>query len=196
MASFFQSGRYTGVVRADGEERRLEGRLGFRDRGWGLRKHEGPARRGMHVFCACELPDEALYLLLYETASGERAFTRGWLVDERGVVDTVRGAEHDLRLEGRRLLGGRIGVELGSGAARELRFETEGRMWMEAVGYTAVPGRAAPGAERLDLADPAVRDAWDGMYDNACRFSCDGVGGHGFVEVGLGVHARYLPEAA
>lgn len=194
--NLFQSGLYSGVVRVDGDERRLDGRAGFRDRGWGLRKHEGTARRGMHVFCACELPDEALYVLLYETASGRRVFTNGWLLDASGHADTVVDAEHDLRLDGRRLLEGRLGVELASGARREVRFEAEGRLWMETLGYTAVPGRAEPGAERWDVTDPAVRAELDGMFDNPCAFEADGVAGHGFVEVGLGDHERYRPAGS
>lgn len=193
--NFFQSGRYSGVVRADGEERTLVDRLGFRDRGWGLRKHEGGARRGMHVFCACELSDEALYVLLYETASGRRVFTNGWLIRESGLADTVVAAEHDLSLDSRRLLDGRLGVELASGERREVRFEAQGRLWMETLGYTAVPGRADPGAERWDVTDAGVQAELDGMFDNPCTFAVDGVLGHGFVEVGLGVHERYLPAA-
>lgn len=192
--NFFQSGFYSGVVVAERQERRIDGRAGFRDRGWGLRKHEGASRRGMHVFCACELADEALYLLLYETASGRRVFTNGWLMNEGGLADTVVAADHDLRLDGRQLLDGRIAVELASGGGRELSFEAEGRLWMEAVGYTAVPGRGDPGSDRLVLADPQVRAAFDGLYDNACTFACGDSSGHGFVEVGLGVHARYRPE--
>jgi hypothetical protein len=194
--NFFQSGRYSGVVVAEGEERHITSRLGFRDRGWGLRKHEGAARRGMHVFCACELPHEALYVLLYETASGERAFTNGWLLRPGGVADTVSRAEHDLRFDGRKLLDGRIVVELASGARRQLAVRAEGRLWMETVGYTAVPGRADPGTDRFDLTDPQVAADLDGLYDNVCAFDCDGVAGHGFVEVGLGTHARYRPEGS
>lgn len=194
--NFFQSGSYSGVVSAEGEERRIVSRLGFRDRGWGLRKHEGAARRGMHVFCGCELPGEALYLLLYETAAGERVFTNGWLLDETGLAGTVAAAEHDLRFDGRKLLGGTIAVELASGEGRRIAVQAEGRLWMETVGYTAVPGRADPGTDRFDLADPQVAADLDGLYDNICAFDCDGVAGHGFVEVGVGVHARYRPEEA
>ena len=93
--NFFQPGLYTGWVRADGEERRVERRAGFRDRGWGLRKHEGAARRGMHIFASCELPDESLYMLIYETASGRRVFTNGWVIRADGVADTVAQMEHD-----------------------------------------------------------------------------------------------------
>jgi hypothetical protein len=192
--NFFQPGWYTGVVAAEGEERRVQRRAGFRDRGWGLRKHEGASRRGMHVFCACELPGESLYALLYETSSGRRVFTNGWLIGAAGPSDTVRAAEHDLRFDGRKLLGGTLTVELDSGAARTIEIEAEGRVWMESVGYTAVPGRGDPGADRLELGDPVVQREYDGLFDNACRFTVDGVDGHGFVEAGLGVHARYRPE--
>ena len=95
-------------------------RAGFRDRGWGLRKHEGAARRGLHVACMCELPDEALYMLLYENAAGERMLTNGWVMAESGLVDTVRAVSHSLRLDGRHLLGGSVTAELASGATREL----------------------------------------------------------------------------
>jgi hypothetical protein len=192
--NFLQSGVYSGVVHARGTERRIVSRAGFRDRGWGLRKHEGASRRGMHVFCGCELPSEALYLLLYETAAGERVLTNGWLIAADGVVETVRSAEHDLRFEGRKLVDGRISVEFESGEGREITAKAEGRLLMEAVGYSAVPGRSDPGAECLDLRDPEVRAEYDGLYDNACQFACAGVSGYGFVEVGLGVHARHRPE--
>jgi len=192
--NFFQSGLYSGVVRVDGQERRIQARAGFRDRGWGLRKHEGAARRGMHVFCACELPDESLYLLLYETSSGRRVFTNGWLIGVGGVLDRIVELEHDLRFDGRQLLDGEIVAQLASGGRRRLTIEAEGRLWMEAVGYTAVRGRAQPGADRFDLTDAGVRSELDGLYDNACRFDCEGIPGHGFVEVGLGVHARYRPD--
>ena len=150
----------------------------------------------MHVFCGCELADEALYLLLYETASGRRVFTNGWLMDGSGVRDGVTALEHELRFEDGRLVSGRLDVELTSGEGRTLHAEVEGRMWMETMGYTAVPGRAAPGAERIDVSEPATQAALFGLFDNACRIRCDGVEGHGYVEVGLGVHARYRPEDA
>ncbi len=67
-------------------------------------------------------------------------------------------------------------------------------MWMETVGYTAVPGRADPGADRFDLTDPAVRESLLGLFDNGARFTVGGREGNGFVEVGLGIHARYRPE--
>lgn len=192
--NFFHSGHFSGWVRAGGEQRHVRDRAGFRDRGWGLRHHEGAARRGVHVFVGCELPDCALYLLLYETASGRRVFTNGWVVSEDGIVDRIVDATHDLRFEGRRLLDGVVQARLASGRGEQVTFRAKGRLFMESVGYTAVPGRAAPGRDRLDVSDPTVAADWDGLFDNPCDFDVGGVSGHGYVEVGLGVHARYRSE--
>jgi hypothetical protein len=191
--NFFQSGRYSGTIRVDGAERVLRERAGFRDRGWGLRKHEGSPRRGFVLFCGCELPDAALYALLYETASGRRAMTNGWLLDERGTADRVTSAEHDLTFDGTLLRAGRLELAFASGARRELDFEVRNRLHLSAVGYTSEP--ASPGADRHDLSDPDVVARLDGQNDHGCRFALDGVEGHGYVETGLGTHARYRPEA-
>ena len=67
-------------------------------------------------------------------------------------------------------------------------------MYLSAVGYTADPAGKAPGRDRHDVTDAAVRARLDGQIDNGSRFTLDGVDGHGYVETGLGVHARYRPE--
>ena len=193
--NLFQSGRYSGTVVVDGTEHEVRDRTGFRDRGWGLRKHEGAPRRGLVVACFCELPDAALYSILYETASGRRAFTNGWLLDERGVAATVVGADHDLRWDGTLLTGGRLDLELSTGDTRRVTFDVEGRLYLSAAGYTHDEELAAPGSDRHDVTRPEVVAALDGQNDNACRFRLgDGTEGHGYVETGLGVHARYRPE--
>jgi hypothetical protein len=189
--NFFQSGHYAGTVAVDGRERRVERRAGFRDRGWGLRKHEGSPARGLVVFVACELPDACLHLLLYETASGRRVFTEGGLTCPQGPPAAVLGAAHELRFEDGLLVGGRIDVELADGA-RRLEIEVRNRLFLSRVGYSR-EGLAA-GVERLDLGDPEARRAAAGQTDNGCAFRLDGAAGHGFVETGLGVHARYRPE--
>jgi len=192
--NFFQSGVYSGTVVVNGRERTVSDRFGFRDRGWGLRKHEGAPRRGFVLACFCELPDEALYLLLYETASGRRVFTNGWLIGADGVRDTVAAAEHDLELDGTLLVRGRVELELSSGDTRTLEIDVRNRLFLSAVGYSADPAAAAPGSGRHDLTDAAVVAELDGQVDHGCNFRLDGVHGHGYVETGVGVHARYRPE--
>jgi hypothetical protein len=192
--NFFQSGLYSGLVRVDGEEHRVTDRAGFRDRGWGLRKHEGAPRRGLVLVLCAELPDQALYAMLYETASGRRVLTNGWLLDRSGVADTLTEAEHDLAWDGTRLTSGRVALRFASGAERTLELTVLGRLFLEAVGYTADPERARPGSERHDVTRPEVLAALFGQTDHGCAFRLDGVQGHGYVETGLGIHARYRPE--
>lgn len=193
--NFFQSGLYSGTVIVDGTETQVVNRAGFRDRGWGLRKHEGAPRRGLVATCFCELPGEAVYAIFYETASGRRVFTNGWLLDERGVADTVTSAEHDLTWDGTLLTGGRLEYRLASGGHRTVDLEVTGRLHLSTAGYTDDESRTGPGIERHDVTRPEVVTALDGQNDNACRFTVGGVDGHGYVETGLGVHARYRPDA-
>src|SRR5205823_13671239 len=135
----------------DGRERRVADRTGFRDRGWGLRKHEGSPVRGLVVFVACELREAALYLLLYETASGRRAYTDGALVGGDGRPDPVVAAEHDLRFADGLLHGGRIDLVLASAGRRRLDLEVRNRLRLSHVGYRREG--LVPGVDRLDAAD-------------------------------------------
>lgn len=189
--NFYQSGYYSGTIAAGGREWRVDRRAGFRDRGWGIRKHEGAPQRGFVLFGSLELPDSVFYVLLYETASGRRAFTNGWLVDGAGVLDTVTAVEHDLILDGRLVAGGKLDLAFDSGSRRELRFEVNNRHFLSAGGYHKNPRPL--GYTRWDLTDPAVVEDLNGQNDNGGRCWLDGVEGHGFVETGIGVHARYRP---
>lgn len=191
--NLFQSGSYSGTVLIDGAEHVVADRAGFRDRGWGLRKHEGPPGRGLVVALFCELPAEAIYLILYETASGRRVFTNGWRIDAGGV-DPVAGADHRLRFDGTLLAGGEVDVALASGRTLTVELEVQGRLFLTPVGYTTDPSRAAPGAERHDVTDPGVVAALDGQNDNACRFRVGAEEGHGYTETGLGEHVAYRPQ--
>lgn len=193
--NLFQSGHYSGTIQLDGTEIEVDRRAGFRDRGWGLRKHEGPPQRGLVVAMFCELPDCALYVIFYETASGRRAFTNGWLIDADGVADRTVAVEHDLHWDGTLLTRGALELQMASGARRTASFDVTGRLYLATAGYARDPARSDPGRERHDLTSPAVVAALDGQNDNACRFDVDRAIGHGYVETGLGAHARYRPEA-
>jgi hypothetical protein len=193
--NFFQPGRYDGVVELDGRRHEVRDRLGFRDRGWGVRKHEGAPRRGLVLAGFCELPDEALYMIMFETASGRRVLTNGWSI-RAGGVDPVVEIEHELAFDQHLLSGGTVLLRLASGASRRVRVEPRSRLFLAGVGYSTDPELTAPGAAAFDVTDPAVREALRGQTDHGCRFDVDGVPGHGYVETGLGVHARYRPASA
>lgn len=191
--NFFQSGRYDGTVVLDGVAHDVHDRAGFRDRGWGLRKHEGAPRRGFVASLFCELPDAALYLILYETASGERVFTNGWWLDESGVRDTVVEARHDLDLDldGTLVTGGRYDITFASGARRAVQVDVVTRNYLAGIGYSADARFKTTGIERFDLTDRDTIALLDGQNDNGSTFMVDGVAGYGYLETGIGVHARY-----
>lgn len=191
--NFFQSGRYDGTVALDGVVQNVVGRAGFRDRGWGLRKHEGSPRRGFVAALFCELPDAALYLILYETASGQRVFTNGWWIDQSGVADTVESAEHDLHLKDSLVIGGHYDIRFASGARREVDVEVVTRNYLVGIGYSPDARFKTAGVERFDLTQPETRDLLRGQTDNGSAFFVDGMAGYGYLETGIGVHARYRP---
>jgi hypothetical protein len=191
--SFFQSGLFSGVVAFENEEHHVHERAGFRDRSWGFRKHDGAPRRGLVVFVSCETADSVLHLLLLETASGRRAYTAGWITGAGGV-EPIATAEHELDFAHNLLTGGSFELALASGQRRTLRFEVENRLYLSGVGYSADPAARESGSSRFDLTDEQVLRDVDGQNDNGCRFLLDGVPGHGYVETGLGAHARYRPE--
>jgi hypothetical protein len=195
--NFYQSGCYSGTVSIGGEERRIERVLGFRDRGWGMRKHEGSPRRGLVLFGAHEFPDCTLWYLLYETASGRRTFTNGWLASAARVEDTVTQIEHDLAVDEAGLCtGGVLRLSCASGRERVLEFEVDARMYLEAIGYSAAPDWPPFGYTEHDTSDPANVARLNGQNDNGGPCRLDGVDGHGFIETGIGVHPRYRPATA
>ena len=192
--NFFQSGTYDGVVELFGRRHEIRDRAGFRDRGWGARKHEGAPRRGLVLAGFCELPDEALYMIMFETASGRRVLTNGWSI-RAGAVDPVVAIDHALRVDDEGLLsGGTITLGLASGAERVVHVEPRNRLYLAGVGYSPDPALTAPGVDQHDVSRADVRARLRGQTDHGSRFVVDGVVGHGYVETGLGVHARYRPE--
>jgi hypothetical protein len=192
--NFFQSGHYDGTLVLDGRTYEIADRAGFRDRGWGLRKHEGSPRRGFVASLFCELPDAALYLILYETAAGARVFTNGWWLDASGVSDRVVEAGHDLILDGTLVTGGHYDLLFESGKRRQVEVDVVTRNYLAGIGYSADARFKTTAVERFDLTRPETIALLDGQNDNGSNFVVDGVAGYGYLETGIGVHARYRPD--
>lgn len=194
--NFFQSGWYSGTVTIDGVQRSIEPVLGFRDRGWGMRKHEGAPRRGLILFGAHEFPDYSLWYLLYETASGERVFTNGWLTSESEIIDTITGIEHDLDVDEHGLCtGGRMRFACSSGLNRAFEFNVDARMYLAAGGYAPSQDWPLIGYTRHDTTDVDTVARLHGQNDNGGLCQLDGVAGHGFIETGIGTHPQYQPTS-
>lgn len=191
--NFFQSGYYDGWISHGGERHEVVRRLGFRDRGWGLRKHEGSPRRGLVLSIFCELPEESLYVILFETASGRRVLTNGWSISEAGVVE-VASVEHDVVFDGTVMNTGTAHLELDDGTSREIKFTKRTHLFLAGVGYSPDRELTAPGTDTYDVSQPDVAALLSGQTDHGCDFEVEGVAGNGYVETGLGAHARYRPQ--
>lgn len=192
--NFFQSGYYSGTIHVDGVDHVVDRRLGFRDRGWGLRRHEGSPHRGFIICVMAEFADFGVYLLLYEDAAARRVFTNGWVLEPSGVTDTAVAIEHDLKFDGRRMLSGSIDITFASGRAGSLTMAVENRNYLAPIGYSPAEAVKLSGVEVYDLHDPDDLARIVGQTDHGCRFEFDGHVGHGYAETGLGVHARYHPD--
>lgn len=191
--NFFQSGSYHGIVRFQGVDHEVDGRWGFRDRGWGLRKHEGSPRRGLVLAGFCEVEDEAFYFLLFETASGRRVLTNGWWITASGW-EQAEDVQHDLEFAERLLQQGTIDLDFPTRGRVRVRADVGNRLFLAPVGYSTRTDLTEPGAGVFDLVDPSVRRDLEGQTDNGCTFEVEGKTGYGYVETGLGIHARYRPE--
>jgi hypothetical protein len=193
--NFFQSGWYDGHVRVGDATVAVERRAGFRDRGWGLRKHEGSPRRGLVLNCACEGEDLAFYGLMFETAAGRRVLTSAWVLGSPDPDETVAGVEHDLRFSSDHLLeGGEFRFHTSRGRAVTVGCEVVNRLFYSEIGYTADASRRGEGSGSFDLTDPDTITHLYGQIANAAVFTINGRPAHGYVETGLGTHARYRPE--
>lgn len=193
--NFYQSGFYDGTISIEGIEYQVDGRPGFRDRGWGTRKHEGSPRRGFVLFAALEFPESSLFLLLYETASGRRVFTNGWSVDENGVRDVVTGIEHRLTLDEIGLVtGGVLELDFESAGRQELTFEVRAQDFLAVGGYHAEQDRIPLGFTAYDLHDPETLDLLNSQNNHGCVCELAGVAGQGFFETGIGAHHLYKPQ--
>ncbi len=118
----------------------------------------------------CELEDRALYTILYETATGRRAFTNGWLLDESGLRDTAVEIEHEIELDGTLVTGGSVEVTWSSGRSEKIEFRNQVRNYLAGIGYALEEELRRPGIDIFDLTDPAVVARLDGQNDQGCVF--------------------------
>jgi hypothetical protein len=197
--NFFQPGEMSGIVSTPDDEVTLDRRRAFRDRGWGLRKHEGAPGRGLVFMVAAEFDECSLYLFAYENARGERMLTNGWLIDASGARDTVAELTHDLTITDGVLAEGHWFLRMTGGPSLELRGHMVDGLHLAVVGYRRGGHEGIEGHRSYDLSDPRVSAELSGQTDYPTQFLLGAVGapdrlGYGICELGLGSHTRYRPD--
>ena len=139
----FQSGRYEGTIRVDGEDQAVGGWYGQRDRSRGVRSLTGG--QGLHIWFQAQFPDRSVGFLLVEDRAHRRLLLEGAVMHEDGTLDPVTDVRHDLEFDaGLDLRGGRWLVATASGARYDIAADCgAGGGFMAGGGYGGHHGRPA-----------------------------------------------------
>lgn len=186
----FQSGRYDGVLRVDGQEQTVSGWYGQRDRSRGVRTMAGG--QGLHLWYQAQFPDRCIGFLLVETRQHERLLLEGAVLHTDGQLDDIVGVRHDLTFtDGLDLRGGRIEVRTESGAIYQVDADAAVRGgYMAGAGYGGHHGRRR-GRDHVEhdvypldgSVSPRTLDS--ALTDRLTAFTWDGIAGQGIVEFAM-----------
>jgi hypothetical protein len=187
FAHLFQSGRYEGTLRLDGQERRVDGWYGQRDRSRGVRSMSGG--QGLHIWYQAQFPDRSIGFLLAETRQHEQVLLEGAVMHESGELDGITAVRHDLRFDdGLDLAGGTVEIATEAGATYRVAADASaGGGFMAGGGYDGRHGRPL-GRDHLEYdvypLDGSVspRTLGTALTDRLAAFTWDGVRGYGIFE--------------
>jgi hypothetical protein len=190
FAHLFQSGRYHGTLRVDGQERHIAGWYGQRDRSRGVRTMSGG--QGLHIWYQAQFPDRSIGFLLAESRQHERLLLEGAVMHDSGELDRVAGVRHDLTFDGNLdLRGGRVEITTGSGAVYRVDTDASaGGGYMSGGGYGGQHGRPM-GRDHIEhdaypldgSVSPRTLDS--ALTDRLATFTWEGIQGRGIFEFAL-----------
>lgn len=191
-----QSGRYTGTLTLDGDQRSVDGWFGQRDRSRGVRTMAGG--QGLHIWFQAQFPDRSVGFLLVENRSGGRLLLEGAVMHEDGRLDDVVDVRHDLQFtDGNDLVSGRVLVTTASGTAYDIDCDARaGGGWMAGGGYGGHHGKPR-GRDHVEhdtyaldgTVSPRTLDS--ALTDRNTAFTWDGQEGRGIFEFALSRSSSY-----
>lgn len=192
----FQSGRYTGTLRLDGESRDVSGWYGQRDRSRGVRTMSGG--QGLHIWYQAQFADYCVGFLLVEDRAGGTLVLDGAIMHESGELDYVDAVTHDLQFtEGNDLVSGTVDVTTKTGRHYVIDADAGvGGGFMNGGGYDGQHGKPrGKDFEEFDVypLDGTVspRTLGSALTDRCTRFECDGEVGYGILEFALSRSSSY-----
>ncbi|HXG41449.1 MAG TPA: hypothetical protein VNL95_01855 [Dehalococcoidia bacterium] len=199
---FGQLIQWNGEATVEGKPYRIEGYLGMRDRGWGLRDIRFGA--SLQFFHWLHFADYGLLLIYAEDREQNPKLLTGALIGQDGAVDRVIGLEHDMEYESgtrlwtkwrelltfekagkRELLCRRVGpfnLTAGSGVLERSYLE-RGSRWIEGEIY-----------DTTDHAFLRSIGKWGKQYVVEAQLGSDI--GYGFVEDAVSLRSRYGRQLA
>ena len=186
----FQSGRYEGILRVDGQEQAVNGWYGQRDRSRGVRTMAGG--QGLHIWYQAQFPDRCIGFLLVESRQHERMLLEGAVMHTDGKLDDIVEVTHDLTFtDNLDLRGGRVEVRTAGGAVYRVEAQALGRGgYMAGAGYGGHHGKQQ-GRDHVEhevypldgSVSPRTLDS--ALTDRLTAFSWDGQPGQGIFEFAL-----------
>jgi hypothetical protein len=183
----FQSGRYEGSLRLDGQEHRVDGWYGQRDRSRGVRSMSGG--QGLHLWYQAQFPDRSIGFLLAENRQHEQVLLEGVVMHESGKLDPVTIVHHDLQFDGGLdLVSGSVEIQTADGATYRVDADASaGGGYMAGGGYDGRHGRPS-GRDHIEHdsypLDGTVspRTLGTALTDRLTAFTWNGTLGYGILE--------------
>jgi hypothetical protein len=195
FAHYFQCGRWDGTVAIDGQEMRLNGWPGARDRSWGVRRPR--ERLGMHLWMLAQFDDRCVAVHYNEHRDGTPQHCDGAVLPDAGPPERVSAVAHNITLdEGGELVSARLAVRAG-GQLIELECEGLHRgLYMAGAGYDGWHGQSRGREQRereqwLLGASFTPRSLPLGLVDKACRYRLADRDGVGIMELALSRSSSY-----
>lgn len=136
----FQSGRYEGELRIDGERFDVSGWLGQRDRSRGVRPVSGG--QGLHLWVQAQMPDRTVSLMLDVDRDHRPTMLDGAVLPNGGVGDRIVAVEHDLTFtDDLEVTDGTMVVETAGGTRLELEIDGSLGGFLSGGGYGGWHGK-------------------------------------------------------
>jgi hypothetical protein len=183
-----QSGTYSGWVRAGGEEFRVDGFYGSRDRTWGIRNH---AEIDMWIWFSAQFDDRAIAAWVWERKDGTVLYVDGGICHEDGTISKrfVRML-HEIEFDGglKRQRSAVVTFVDEDGTEHRLKATAENPGVNVYYSMRFDPGRGAVQGEawRADDDDSLRRvESMAGSSDQLMRYELDDMTGYGIFELYL-----------
>jgi hypothetical protein len=197
---FGQLVRWDGEARIEGKSYRVEGYLGMRDRGWGLRDIRFGA--SLQFFHWLHFRDYGLLLIYAEDREQKPKLLTGARVDRDGSIDRVVDLEHDMQYE--------AGTRLWTRWREVITFERGGRQELVCRRIGPFNLTAGSGVLERSYLERGLRWIEGDIYDTTDREFLISIGkwgkqyvveanlgsdiGYGFVEDAVSLRSRYSQQ--
>jgi len=195
----FQNGYYSGTVTLDDNNFDVDRMPGVRDRTWGVRAAgEGQLPHGVFAWLQANFDDFSVQALIRDRGDEVPQLRAGAIFYDSGETVPLVDFKHELKFDydTRQFTSGTLSLTDASGKVWNAEITPTIPIYLSGGGYTGTSTRRDRFTqplwyERWDLTDADLVQRVEGLADNICRVSLNGLEGHGLLETSIGEHVRY-----